>query len=290
MDAPPIQTTLPVNGVNLAVYEWPGEGPPVLLAHANSFHARCWDAVVAALPGRRCIAFDQRGHGRSDKPAPPYRWPAFGEDLAALARALGLRGAIGVGHSLGGYATALAAARAPEAFAALLLVDPVILPRARYGHRLEGEHFAARRRNRWASPAAMYERFRDREPFRRWQPRVLRDYCEHGLLPAPDGDGLVLACPPAVEADIYAGASETDIYPEIATVRVPVVVLRGFPSQVNPAEDLSASPTAPDLAAHFPHGRDVLLREQSHFIPMEVPEVVAAWVRELAEASEGRGG
>jgi hypothetical protein len=38
------------------------------------------------------------------------------------------------------------------------------------------------------------------------------------------------------------------------------------------------SPTDPQLAEKFLHGRDVLLREQSHFIPMEVPELVAEYI------------
>ncbi len=183
MDEEPQESRVAVNGVELAVYEWPGEGPPALLAHANSFHGRCWDPVVAALPGRRRIALDLRGHGRSAKPAPPYSWPDFGADLAALAGALGLRGAVGVGHSLGGYATALAAALAPGAFAALLLIDPVILPPAYYtGAPLPGAHGAARRRSHWPSPEAFYERLHAREPFSRWEPAALRAYCRHGLL------------------------------------------------------------------------------------------------------------
>ena len=44
--------------------------------------------------------------------------------------------------------------------------------------------------------------------------------------------------------------------------------------------DLAASPTAPDLASRFAHGRDIVLPEASHFIPMEEPELVAEEIRE----------
>jgi pimeloyl-ACP methyl ester carboxylesterase len=270
-----------VHDVRLSLYEWPGDGPPVLFTHATSFHARCWDAVIAQLPGCHCFAVDQRGHGQSDKPTPPNIWRSFGEDLAALAERLPLQGAIGVGHSLGGFATALAAALVPDAFAALLLIDPVIQPRHLYHGRTAGEHFTARRRNHWPSPEAMLERFAERAPFNRWQPNVLHDYCTYGLLPAENGDGFVLACPPAIEADVYAGTSECDIYPELATVQVPTVVLRADRFNSNPTSDLSSSPTAPDLARHFRHGRDVPLPDHTHFIPMEDPALVAQHVREL---------
>ncbi len=272
MDGP---TMLAVNGVELAIYERPGDGPAVLLAHANGFHARCWDQVIAALPGRRCLAVDLRGHGQSSKPSPPYRWRDFGADLAAAALALELRGAVGVGHSLGGHAVTLAAALAPDTFARLVLLDPVIFPRAHYDQPAgAGFAFVARRRNQWASADEMFARFRDRLPFSRWQPAVLRDYCQHGLVPDPSGDGWVLACPPAIEADVYRGL-DADIYPDLAAVTATVQVVRAAPPHDPAVFDLSSSPTAPDLAAHFRRATDELLADCSHFIPMEVPALVA---------------
>ncbi len=269
---------------DLAVYEWPGEEPTVLLAHATGFHGRVWDQVVRRLAGMRAIAFDFRGHGRSSKPAPPYDWRWFGEDVIAIVDALGLQRCIAAGHSKGGHAITYAAAHRPEAFAALLLIDPVILPEAVYGReRFAGEHFAARRRNEWGSPEEMFERFASREPFSRWDRAVLWDYCRHGLLPSPSGHGYALACPPAVEASIYAGSWGRNIYPEIARVRIPVKVLRARPRGAEAVgTDMSASPTAPDLARRFAMGEDMELPEHTHFIPMEAPGLVAEEIRRLA--------
>lgn len=281
MMEPPIEDRVALNGLELATYEWPGDGPSVLLAHANSFHARCWEPVVAQLAGRRCVAFDLRGHGHSAKPAPPYSWPDFGADMAALARALGLRDAVGVGHSLGGYAAVLAAAQAPECFRALLLLDPVILSPERYTGRIPGVHGAARRRAQWDSPAALFARLHTRPPFDRWEPAALHAYCDHGLLPAPDGDGFVLACPPAIEADIYHESAANSPYDAVAAVQIPVTVARGHPYQLNPAEDLAASPTPPELASAFARGRDIHLTQHSHFIPMEDSALVARLIAEL---------
>ena len=130
------------NGVRLAVWERSGTEPPVFFAHATGLHARTWNQIVARIPGRRCLAFDMRGHGLSARPEAPYHWHVFGEDTAALARALGLRGATGVGHSMGGHSLALAATIVPEAFAELILVDPVIMPPALYTGRPREPHFA----------------------------------------------------------------------------------------------------------------------------------------------------
>ena len=269
----------------LAVWEWPGERdaahPPLVFAHATGFHGRLWDAVIRMLPGRRAFAVELRGHGRSGKPGPPYHWRAFGRDLAALAEALDLDGAIGIGHSSGGHAMTLASALAPDAFRTLLLVDPTIFPADRYAAPKLDASFTLRRKNRFHSADEMLERFRDRPPFAAWRPEVLRDYCHFGLLPA--GDHMVLACPPPVEASIYAesNAPESNIYAEIAAIAQPVTVMRAGIVRRPEVFDLSASPTAPDLASRFRRGRDVLLAGQSHFIPMEVPERVVEEIGNL---------
>jgi lipase len=283
--ADPIARRVAGHDVQLQLYEWPGQGPAVFLAHATGFHARCWDQVVAHLPGRHIYAIDMRGHGLSDRPEPPYDWADFGRDVAAVVRALGLRGAVGVGHSKGGHAVTAAAAAEPAAFAALLLVDPVILPPAAYQARTaaSGEHFAARRRDRWASPEEMFGRFKDRPPFSLWEPAVLEDYCRYGLVPAPDGDGYVLACPPRIEAAIYAGSNGSNIYEAVESIPAPVRILRARPRGEAPIEaDMSASPTAPDLASHFANSEDVPLPELTHFMPMQAPALVARHIEEMA--------
>jgi len=273
---------LEIRGLRLAVWEWPGEGPPLLFAHATGFHARCWDQIIRALPGHRAIALDFRGHGRSDKPAPPYHWRDFGVDLASAAEALGLRGALGIGHSMGGHSIVLAAALRPDAFRSLLLIDPTIFAPEYYDRpQRHDPSFILKRRNVWKSWEEMYDRFRSRPPFAQWDAAVLRDYCEFGVLPeGPDG-ACVLACPPQVEAAIYAAsnAPEADLYSEIPGVAQPVTVLRGGRPWSLETFDLTASPTWPGLAARFPRARDVLLEGRNHYIPMESPDLVA---REIA--------
>ncbi len=280
----PIERTVYANDLAFAAYEWPGDAgvaaPPVIFFHATSFHSRCWDQVIARLPGRHCFAVDARGHGRTAKPPLPYHWRQFGADAAAVSQALGLRGAIAVGHSMGGHAIARAAALAPDLFAALVLVDPVIFSPDAYQFTVPtpARHFTEARRNHWRSPHEMFVRFQDRPPFNTWRVEVLRDYCEYGLLPAPHGHGYVLACPPEIEAYVYKSSrlvENRDIYDAIAQVNVPVRVLRCGLGLTSSVEDLAASPTAPDLASHFARGEDVLLPDLSHFIPMEAPQVVA---------------
>ena len=267
---------VPSGDLELAVWEWPGEDPPLLFAHATGFHGRCWDHIVRLFPGRHALSIEFRGHGRSTKPAPPIPWHDFSQDVLAVAHHFGIRGAVGIGHSMGGHALVSAAIQQPDVFGALVLVDPVIFPPEYYGEAPADASFIQRRRNRWASPAEMFDRFRPRAPFATWQEEALRNYCDYALL--PDGETFVLACPPAVEAAIYSlcNAPESNLYPGIPSVAQPVTILRAGNIATTAALDLSASPTAPDLASKFPRGRDLFLPDHNHYIPMEAPELVAA--------------
>ena len=172
-----------VNGIEIALWEWPGEGPPVLFCHATGFHARIWDQVIAASSRRRrCFAFDARGHGRSSKPAPPYAWRDFGADAAAVAECLGLSGAMGVGHSHGrpcgdagrgasaGCILGAAAARSRDPRRKISTSDPGSRPSSSPSGATNGHR-----------PQEMFESFENRPPFDAWDRRVLRDYCEYGL-------------------------------------------------------------------------------------------------------------
>lgn len=278
----PRELRINCDGVTLSVFEWQGDDPPIVFVHGNSFHGRIWDQVIAQLPGQHCYAVDLRGHGRSDKPGTHYHWRLYADDLLNLSRQLNINGAIGVGHSLGGHTITLATARDPQLFRTLLLIDPVILRPAQYVGQWADDHYAARRRNWFESKQAMIERFKDRLPFSRWQSSVLQDYCEYGVLTF-DG-GFVLACSPSVEAENYSRGMEeaSNIYSEIATIDIPVRILRGRTTlNENLEADFSASPTNPDLAKAFSHAVDVPLPDHSHFIPMESPELVAQHIQGL---------
>ena len=269
--------------LTFAVWHWPGEDPPLLFAHATGFHGRCWDQVILRLPHRRrCLAPEARGHGRSSKPSPPYHWPAFALDLMRIADELKISDAIGIGHSVGGHTVTSTAALRPATFSKLLLLDPTIRQAESYGTPPLDAGFIRKRRVRWQSPQAMLDSFCGRPPFDRWQPEVLRDYCDYGLLPQ-DGEYL-LACPPDAEASIYecSREMEANLHSAIPSIVQPVTVLRaGASGRPLFSDDPSPSPTDPQLAARFPRGRDVLLPQHSHYIPMEAPDLVAEQICDL---------
>jgi pimeloyl-ACP methyl ester carboxylesterase len=112
---------VPTNGITLDVgLAGPADGPPVLLLHGfpDTAHS-CWLPQVPALAaaGWRVIAPDQRGYGKSDKPANPeaYHIDTLVSDARGVLAALGHPAAIWIGHDWGGAVTWRAAERHPEA-------------------------------------------------------------------------------------------------------------------------------------------------------------------------------
>ena len=285
MNVDAVEHVTVVNGADIAWFEWGDpDAPLLLLSHATGLHARCWDEVVSYLDDHHVIATEHRGHGRSSN-NPPYGWNQFGADLTAFIVALDLQDIRGVGHSMGGHCMVQAAANEPDRFAQLTLFDPVIFAPQHYSMHaapFETEHPVARRRNDWQSPQQMYDAFSSRKPFSRWHENVLRNYCEFGL--ERTDDGFRLACPPDIEAGIYLSSMSMQIYDRIPMVDVPVTVVRGESQGFEAAaRDFSLSPTWPQLAAQFPHGKDSYLPEYSHFMPLENPALAASIiVREAA--------
>lgn len=222
-------------GVEIAVLDFGGSGPPVLLHHATGFCAALWAPVAERLAERfRVFAMDARGHGDSSKPRPPdaYHWDAFGRDVEAVA--LRLRDdhgpiALAVGHSFGGTALTLAELARPGLFGRLVLVDPVIPPtdpeiRRTFGRANPMAEGARRRRREWDSRAAARARWSGRQAFAAWTPRALDLYASEGLSERVDGS-VTLKCPPEVEASVFENAASVDPMVDAHRLSAPVVVL-----------------------------------------------------------------
>lgn len=270
-------------------FEW-GERsdlPSVLLLHATGFHARLWDQVVRHLPpDTHVIAPDLVGHGRSYRPATLIEWVENAAALLPLVDRFAGTPLAACGHSGGGYILTWLAAQRPDAFRHLLLIDPTIFdpglyPRSDQPVPDPADHPVARRRNAWDSPDAMTQRFSERLPYSAWEPAVLCDYCLHGLLPAPSGEGYELACPPTLEASVYQGAQRTDPYGWLATLAVPTSIIRAKTGERDGPLDFSVSPTWPGLGELIGAKRDEQWSEHSHFIPMESPVRIAALLKDL---------
>jgi pimeloyl-ACP methyl ester carboxylesterase len=272
----------------ISVCQWGAQKPsgkPVLhWAHANGFNGQTYDPLLAPLAERFDIhGWDARGHGLSTLPANPKHmtsWYIYRDDLeklvSHLADAAGQKIWLG-GHSMGGCASMLLAAKRPDLVAGLVLADPVIMAglfsilspylmalRGR-GHALM--ELAKKRRAVWPDAETLLAAYTGRGAFASWQDGFLAAYLAGGLKPRPDDseNTVELACDPQWEAANFKGPQ---LMPErwIKKLRVPFTLLM--------AE--KGSTTRSVAPFHVPRvdKKIDIVAGSTHFIPMEFPELV----------------
>lgn len=101
-------------------------GAPVVLLHGVTGHGARWRRTAEGhLAGRRVIAPDLRGHGRSPY-EPPWTADRHVEDVLAMLDVEGVERTDVVGHSFGGMIALHLARTAPERVRRLVLLDPAI--------------------------------------------------------------------------------------------------------------------------------------------------------------------
>jgi len=91
------------DGTTLFYRDW-GAGRPVLFCSGWALSSIQWQYQMISIcgAGARAIAYDRRGHGRSEDPGLGFDYDTLADDLAALIEQLDLTEATLVGHSMGG--------------------------------------------------------------------------------------------------------------------------------------------------------------------------------------------
>jgi pimeloyl-ACP methyl ester carboxylesterase len=117
-----------VDGTRLRMIDT-GRGIPVVFIHGFGASVYSWRKTLAPVlaAGYRVIAFDNRGFGFSDKPAPGaeklYTNAAYARLVIALLDSLKLSSVVLVGHSMGGAIAAEVALAYPDRVRGLVLID-----------------------------------------------------------------------------------------------------------------------------------------------------------------------
>lgn len=131
--------TVPANGIDLHYYR-AGEGPPIVTAHGWADDGQRWLRLGSDLADEfTVIAYDARGHGRSDAPETGYDIDTRVADLVGLVAGLDLDDPVLLGHSMGAATVAWAAADHPDLPRAVILEDP-----ARFRRKSEVDYEEAR--------------------------------------------------------------------------------------------------------------------------------------------------
>lgn len=118
------QVVLSRDGVPIS-FEVHGSGEPTLVfVHGWSCDARYWREQIPYFSrDHRVVVLDLAGHGHSGLSRWKYTMAAFGEDVKAVAEAVGGPRVILIGHSMGGSVIAEAARLMPGRVAGLIGVD-----------------------------------------------------------------------------------------------------------------------------------------------------------------------
>lgn len=91
------------NSVNIFYQEY-GTGKPVIFIHGWPLNHEMWEYQLAELPKHnlRCITYDRRGFGKSDRTWESYDYDTLAADLNELITQLNLSSVTLVGFSMGG--------------------------------------------------------------------------------------------------------------------------------------------------------------------------------------------
>jgi len=275
-------------------HDWGGAGPTVHFAHANGFPPGTYRKLVEALAeNHHVVSMAARPLWSPNPTAELQDWFELAGDLRAELERRGLRGILGVGHSLGGVASLLAAADDPGLFRAVVAIDPLVLTgrvstfwglmkAVGLGGRLGLVRGARSRRDKWPDRETVLSSYRRKKIFKSWDPEVLDDYIDCGTVDLPDGT-LGLRYPKAWEARIFEIAPH-NLWRRLRRIQVPTLFIQGESSDT--FRDAAVRRVARDL----PLAEVAVVRNSTHFVPMERPQELGDVILEFFEGMREQGG
>lgn len=231
------------------------KGLPVVFIHGFPFSHAMWSAQLGSLGrGRRLIAYDLRGHGRTPPGDGLFTIEAFVDDLLRLLDFLRVERAVLCGLSMGGYVALRAVERAPERVRALILADT----------RAEADGNPAKGL-RAAAMKAIAEK--GMGPF-------AEEFAKNLFSPASAGKPCVEQITALMRANptlgargaLLALASRMDATEWLARVKCPTLVVVGADDKLTPPA-LSES-----LAKAVPGAQLAVIPGAGHLTPVEQPE------------------
>lgn len=168
-------------------------------------------------------------------PQSTWTWQDHADDLIAGIEFQHQKPVIGVGHSIGGTVTLLAAVKRPELFSRLVIIDAASVPSKLLGRIyplipqwlsfrlfkfIRGSH---QRQRVWDSPIDFYENYRNHPTYRNFTEQSMRNYSEFGLRKREDGK-FELCFHPSWES--YNFRRVHYLWDALSKVTLPTLVLR----------------------------------------------------------------
>lgn len=257
--------------------------PLIHFAHANGVPSACYrqlfdalkdDAEIKALPVL----------GANPRYPVDDNWHSLIEELANSVREKSSAPVIGMGHSLGGLCTFMAAHRYPELFRGLIIMDPPVingpgafsfglLKKLGMADKITPAGKSAGRREVWASRDEARDSLGKKKFFQAWDPACFEDYLEFGLTDC--AEGVRLTIPAATEVAVFRHTPH-DAWRYRSPIKVRGVLISGAQSEFN------GNGFAERMARHhhFLH----VHTPGRHMFPLEQPQLTAKTIREALAA------
>ncbi|MHA7834023.1 MAG: alpha/beta fold hydrolase [Algiphilus sp.] len=256
----------------------------------NGFCGGVYWPMLARLDARfGLITHDLAGHGESDR---VRQFDGVARNVHRIRSALTERKPtaplVAMGHSFGAALSLRMVAQMPEAFSALILLDPIILPRRYWlGSKLAAAlrrnpmaQAARRRREAWPDAVGARDALEGRGIYKGWTDEALDAFIGHATF--EEGDRRRLCCDPELEAQIFE--NPLYLWRDIPRLQVPTLLLYGEGSY------FFMAPSAQRCAAMQPRLRAEGL-PGGHCFMQEDPDTTAArindWLSEIG-LSPGR--
>lgn len=234
---------------------------PIVLVHGFPFSHAMWAPQLDVLKGKaRVVAYDVRGHGRTEPGDGQLTLELFADDLLGLLDFLKIEKAVLCGLSMGGYIVLRAVEKAPQRARGLILADT----------KSEADSNEAKLK-RAATVSAVKKdgvpAFAEGFMKAIFAPETLekrRDLLELAK-------GLISANPPlGICGALLAMAGRTDTTPGLAKIAVPTLVLVGEQDTLTPPA------AAKSLQENIPGAKLKVIPGAGHMSNLENPEAFNA--------------
>ncbi len=254
------------------------KGSVIHFAHANGFPPKVYQHFLQPFSNEyQIIASKFRPLWGNQSPSSLKHWDDFADDLIRFLDEQGLKNIIGMGHSLGGTVSMIAAMKRPDLFSKLILLDPVVfggglfelvsyLPNALKRRIIPVAKISNKRRDQWDSKEQVYELWRIKRVFKKLSNTVLKNLIEHAITPMDNGK-VGLTYSREWETQVYVTAPM--LFKHLKKVKTPMIIIKGAQTDVITPKIWEA------WKKIHPSNHFINFQDAGHLVPFEHPEELA---------------
>lgn len=244
--------------VNLFYQEY-GTGTPVVFIHGWPLNHEMWEYQLTELPKHnlRCIAYDRRGFGKSDRSWEGYDYDTLSNDLHELITQLNLTNVVLVGFSMGGGEIARYIGKyGSDKISKIIFISSVTPFRLKTTDNPEGTEKAAFdetvqkiQADRPAFLVEFAEKFYGIDDSKSAVSKPILEW----------NQTLCLTSSAKATTDCVRSFSETDFRQDLAKIKIPVLIIHGDADKTVPIK-VSGDKTA----ALIPHAKYTIYKDAPH--------------------------